>query len=145
MKKKIILFAIIICIPFCLYIYKNYKNQKVVYKEKIYLIQKGVFKQKNNVVNMSKTMDSYIIKESNDLYYIYAGVTLNANNIDIILEALNLNKADVYIKEQVISNKETIDNLKRYDEILSVLQDKESKKIIIKELINNYNKIESEV
>ena len=148
MKKEIILIAIIIGIISCTLVLKKYKTTKKteeVIPKTLYVIQTGVYKDKNNVIKLSKTIDTFSIEQIDTLYHVYVAATTNKGNINLILQALNLDSNEIYIKEKELTDKSKIEKIVKFDEELIHTDDIKNRKDIIKRRINVYNENLKEV
>ena len=95
----------------------------------IYVFQIGVFKSLDNAENFLEEYPSGGIYKDNDLYRVIIGVT--KSNREKLEKILNDKKQEYYVKE-LNANKDLLNELIQYDEVLKY-SDKE-------EAINNLNK-----
>lgn len=116
-------------------LYKNYDGLE--YQESdgnIYYIQYGVYTSSDAAFSNAINLDNYIIKEMDNKYYIYLGVT---TSYDIALQIQELyEEKDIYsyIRSDYVENSETLELLKEYD---LRIENNEEIKNVIKEIFNN--------
>lgn len=123
MKKNIIIvitLGILVGYLFGNLIYKNYDGVKYLEEDgNIYYVQYGVYTSeeaaKKNVLNL----DSYVIKELDDKYYVYLGVTTSYENALRIQNIYQDRDIYTYIRSDYVENSETLNKLKEYDLKLS--------------------------
>ena len=134
----VILFGSLIGYVFGNILFKNYKGIEYVNEDgNIYYLQYGVYTNKESAIENSKKLnDNYIIKEMNDKYYVYLGVT---ENYDLAIKLQKYYKDQniyTYIRSDYVENSETLDRLKEYD---NKIKDIEEDKIInvMKEIFEN--------
>lgn len=141
MKKNIILvilFGSIVGYLFGSILFKNYKG--IEYQENdgnIYYLQYGVYTTKESAIDNTKKLDNnYIIKEMDDKYYVYLGVT---EDYDLALKIQKYYKDKniyTYIRSDYVDNSETLNKLKEYDNQIKDNQDEEIISVM-KEILEN--------
>ena len=103
------------------YIYKKYEkdNSKDVFSEtnSVYLLQYGVYKEKESMMEAGSNISDYFFYNDKDGYHIIIGITSNKDNLDKIKNSLNITN-DIYLKEVNINNNEFLENLKQYDNLI---------------------------
>ena len=119
-------------------LFHNYKGIDYVNEDgNIYYLQYGVYTNKESAIeNTKKLNDNYILKEIDDKYYVYLGVT---ENYDLALKLQNYYKDKniyTYIRSDYVENSETLDKLKEYD---NKIKDTNEEEIInvMKEIFDN--------
>ena len=119
-------------------LFHNYKGIDYVNEDgNIYYLQYGVYTNKESAIeNTKKLNNNYILKEMDDKYYVYLGVT---ENYDLALKLQNYYKDKniyTYIRSDYVENSETLDKLKEYD---NRIKDTNEEEIInvMKEIFDN--------
>lgn len=119
-------------------LFHNYKGIDYVNEDgNIYYLQYGVYTNKESAIeNTKKLNNNYILKEMDDKYYVYLGVT---ENYDLALKLQNYYKDKniyTYIRSDYVENSETLDKLKEYD---NKIKDTNEEEIInvMKEIFDN--------
>ncbi len=119
-------------------LFSNYKGIDYVNEDgNIYYLQYGVYTNKESAIeNTKKLNNNYILKEMDDKYYVYLGVT---ENYDLALKLQNYYKDKniyTYIRSDYVENSETLDKLKEYD---NRIKDTNEEEIInvMKEIFDN--------
>lgn len=119
-------------------LFHNYKGIDYVNEDgNIYYLQYGVYTNKESAIeNTKKLNNNYILKEMDDKYYVYLGVT---ENYDLALKLQNYYKDKniyTYIRSDYVENSETLDKLKEYD---NKIKDTNEDEIInvMKEIFDN--------
>ena len=138
MKKKILV-VVIIGVIFASIIFLKYKkeSEKISSTETVYLLQIGAYKNNENVVKVTKTLPNYVILEEEGTTKIIIGITKDDNNI----EKLSQNYETVYIKELQMENKEFLDYLTKYDNLLNYTNNSDTIEEINNKVLNKYNEI----
>ena len=123
MKKKVILVilgGIFFGYLFGLIFFKNYKGFDYLESDgNIYYLQYGVYttlESANN--NTSNLNEVYYIKELDNKYYVYLGVTADYDKALKLKDIYEKNNIHIYIRSDYVENSETLDKLKEYDELL---------------------------
>lgn len=141
MKKNIIIVITLGILTGYLFghlIYKNYDG--VEYKDfdgNIYYVQYGVYTNNEAACENAKKLENYIIKEIDEKYYVYLGVTTSYNTALKIQELYNSKDIYSYIRSDYVENSETLNALKEYDLKMEELKDEEEIQSVIKEIFEN--------
>ena len=146
MKKyiKYILIAAFIGILLGKYTFNQYKNRSInvnkTTNEEIYLLQYGVFKNKNNMTNSTKDLINYFYFKDNKGYHVLIGIIKNKKILQKIVDSYGLT-GNIYMKGVKINNQEFIEELKQYDYLIEQTNDKN---IIInaqKQVLSKYEEL----
>ena len=120
-------------------IYKNYDGGKYQdFDGNIYFVQYGVYTNNEAALENSKNLDNYIIKEIDDKYYVYLGITTSYNNALKIQELYNDKDIYTYIRSDYVENSETLNMLNEYDLRIEKASEEEEIKTVIKEIFENH-------
>lgn len=146
MKKFIftIMLAIIIGVIYGKLIFNQYdKELKDVFKEKekIYILQQGVYSKLENVEKNTSKVDFYIVEKDDQYYRVYVGITKNQNNINKIKEIFTKVGNDIYVREIFNNNEVFLEVLDQYDLLLSQVNDKEPILQIQKQVLSKYEEL----
>lgn len=99
--------------------YKQYEKEQHLDNEyNSYLLQLGVYNSKEEMNKKVKNIDSYMVIERNNKYYVYLGISTKKKNALKLKEAFNEQNIDVSIKKSVINNIEFMSNLEQFDILL---------------------------
>lgn len=99
--------------------YKQYEKEQHLDNEyNSYLLQLGVYNSKEEMNKKVKNIDSYMVIERNNKYYVYLGISTKKKNAEKLKEAFNEQNIDVSIKKSVINNIEFMSNLEQFDILL---------------------------
>ena len=138
MKKNIIIvitFGILIGYLFGFLIFKNYnENQYLSSDGNIYYIQYGVYNSKDVALSNASKLTNYIIKELDEKYYIYLGVTTSLDNALKIQNLYSDKDIYTYIKADYVKNSETLEKLKEYDDLINEKVSETEIESVIKEI-----------
>lgn len=141
MKKNIIIVIILgifIGYLFGNLIYKNYAGIEYLESDgNIYYVQYGVYTTNEAAISNSLKLDNYIIKELDEKYYVYLGITTSYNNALKIQNMYLDNNIYSYIRDDYVKNSETLNILKAYDEKINEYSDFDNIKSVIKEIFEN--------
>lgn len=134
MNKKYFIIVLFIAIAFSFIIYKAYKyrNQNI---NTVYFLQIGAYKNYDNVVNVTRSLDNYILLEENNLYKVFAAVTMN-DNIYSKLSKYYSKDFNSYKKSIRINDKDLINKIEKYDILLNSVDTREEVNLIVKEELN---------
>ena len=119
-------------------IYKNYDG--VEYKDfdgNIYFVQYGVYTNSEAANENTKNLENYMIKEMDDKYYVYLGITTSYNTALKIQEIYNSKDIYSYIRSDYVENSETLNVLKEYDLKIEELETEDEIQSVIKEIFEN--------
>ena len=98
-------------------IFNNYKGKNYLESDgNIYYLQYGVYTTLDAATNNSKNLThANFIREMDDKYYVYLGVTTNLKKAEELKEKYKNENIHVYIRSDFVENSETLDKLKNYD------------------------------
>ena len=140
MKKNIIIvitFGILAGYLFGNLIYQNYDGVEYLNEDgNIYYVQYGVYTSNDAAFRNVSNLDNYVIRELDDKFYVYLGVT---TSYDMALRIKNLYKdKDIYtyIRSDYVENSDTLNKLKEYDQKLAEAN-LEDVMVVIKEIFEN--------
>ena len=126
------------------YIFNQYKEDtKQTIKDTnntIYLLQYGVYKDKNNMTESTRDLKNYLYYKDDKGYHVVIGITRNKKNSKKIVDSYSIS-ANIYIKGIILNNYEFIELLDQYDILLDQTNDKE---IIInaqKQILSKYEEL----
>jgi len=135
MKKQVIIviiFGSLIGYFFGKIFFQNY----YVDKENIYYLQYGVYTSyevaNTNTEHLNVT---HVIKEYDDKYYVYLGVTADYDVALKLQELYEEMSIYTYIRSDYVENSELIDVLKTYDKQLTSFENVD---VVMKEIFDNY-------
>ena len=94
------------------------KEQHLDNEYNSYLLQLGVYNSKEEMNKKVKNIDSYMVIERNNKYYVYLGISTKKKNAEKLKEVFNEQNIDVSIKKSVINNIEFMSNLEQFDILL---------------------------
>ena len=141
MKKQIIvviLFGSLVGYLFGSILFKNYKGVEYLNDDgNIYYLQYGVYTTKESAIeNTKKLNDNYIIKEMDNKYYVYLGITEDYNLALKIQKYYKDKNIYTYIRSDYVENSETLDKLKDYDKKMKDIKEEEIISVM-KEILEN--------
>ncbi len=145
--KKIIIVSVLIGVGVSLFLYFNYKNnnnEELAINSKIYMLQIGAYKNYENVSKITKTLNSYVIEEQENLHHVYVGLTGNEKNIDKIKAFYEKNGDNIYVRVKNIDNEEFMKKLSAYDYMISSAESKDAILTINKEILKTYEELKHE-
>lgn len=139
MKKYFLTIVISLLIGFLLsnYMIKEYDSSILVFNEKktVYLIQQGVYSSIDSMKNNTSKLTDYIYTNSDNLYYVYVGLTFDVENIEKIQEYYDF---DTFVKTTTINDQDLISYIEKYDLILKQTNDTETIGEIVKNVLKKY-------
>lgn len=147
MKKYLfpVVVSLIIGIGMAYFIIKQYEDMPALavssQAENLYYIQRGVYSDLDNMKSNMQDFTHYIYSVEDNQYYAYIGITTSKENA---LKIQNYYKSvgyDTFLKDKITDNKEFINILKQYDELLSKTDDNESIKVICNQVLAKYEEL----
>lgn len=141
MKKYIVTIIISLLVGFLLsnYVIKEYDADVFsAFSEKktLYLIQQGVYSSVESMKENTSNLNEYIYSNIDNLYYVYIGITLDVENTTKIQNAYkNMN---TIVKTNIITDKELIEYIEKFDIVLKETSDNETVKEITKQVLKKY-------
>lgn len=137
--------SLIIGVSMAYFIIKQYETLPALAvssdAESLFYIQRGVYSDMDNMKNNMKDFTHYIYNVEENQYYAYIGITTSKENA---LKIQNYYKSlgyDTFLKEKITDNKDFINILKQYDELLAKTDDNESIKVICNQVLAKYEEL----
>lgn len=141
MKKNIVIVIILgslIGFLFGNLLFKNYEGIEYMDEDgNIYYVQYGVYTSNEAAVNNASKLNNYKIIELDDKYYVYLGVT---TDYDLAVKIQNMYKEKdiyTYIRSDYVSNSETLELLKQFDDKLKDKENEEEIESVMQEIFEN--------
>ena len=103
-------------------------------KDKIYMLQVGVYEKEEQMNNAFKDYNKYLSIKEKDGYHLYVGITKSDEIAKRIKEFYEKDGYSIYIRESIENNKAFISILSEYDKIIDITSTNdigEIKKIVI--------------
>ena len=147
MKKYLfsVTVSLIIGIGMAYFIIRQYEDMPALAvsseAETLYYIQRGVYSDLDSMKNNMSEFTHYIYSVENNQYYAYIGITTSKENA---LKIQNYYKSvgyDTFLKDKITDNKDFINILRQYDELLSKTDDSESIKVICNQVLAKYEEL----
>ena len=136
--------SIIIGILIGKYVFNQYNDDAIntikESEEIVYLMQYGVYKNENNMIESTKKLANFLYYKDDDGYHVLIGITKNKKNKQKIVDSYGLS-VNIYMKEVKINNREFIELLNQYDILIDQTNDKN---IIInsqKQILSKYEEL----
>ena len=147
MKKYLLTFLIAIVIGFFLSNfflrqYNDFNGIKVSgIGEELYFIQYGVFSNLESLEENTIELQNYVYTKQDNLYYVYVGITSIEENAKKIVELYKSLGYDTIIKRFSITNKDFLELLVNYDEVLKSTSDNTAISSIINQVLTKYEEV----
>ncbi|HHX16677.1 MAG TPA: hypothetical protein GX725_02015 [Mollicutes bacterium] len=109
-------------------------------KEKIYVLQQGVYSSAENVEKHTTNLDYYIVDKDNEYYRVYVAITHNKDNVEKLKQHYKSKGNDIYVRELDVKNLEFLELIKQYDLLLESSGDNEIEQIE-KQVISKYEEL----
>ena len=109
--------------------------------ESLYYIQIGVYQDMNTMSDNMKDFTNYIYNVEDNQYHSYIGITTSKDNASKIQNYYKEAGYETVIEERVTDNKDFINILRQYDELLSKTDDSESVKVICNQVLAKYEEL----
>lgn len=108
-------------------------------KDKIYMLQVGVYENENQLKKFND-YNKYLYLKDDQGYHLYVGISKNEEVVSKIKELYKKDGYSIYVKESIESNKSFLSILSEYDKIIGALTDNDVKEIE-KIIISNYKEM----
>lgn len=147
MKKYLLTFLIALIIGFFLsnFFLKQYDDFNGIKVsntgETLYFIQYGVFSNLESLEENTISLQNYVYSKQDNLYYVYVGITKLEENAKKIVEFYKKLGYDAIIKEFGITNKDFLELLVNYDEVLKNTDDETAISSIINQVLMKYEEV----
>lgn len=147
MKQYLLTFVMALIIGFFLNYffinqYDDYKGIKVSnIGEELYFIQYGVFSSIESMEENTISLENYIYNTIEDKYYVYVGITKEEENANKIINYYKNLGYETIIKKYSITNKEFIEVLKNYDEVIKNTEDNTALASITSQILTKYEEV----
>ena len=147
MKKYLfpVTVSLIIGIGMAYFIIRQYEDMPALAvsseAETLYYIQRGVYSDLDSMKDNMKDFTHYIYSVEDNQYYAYIGITTSKENA---LKIQNYYKSvgyDTFLKNKITDNKDFINILRQYDELLFKTDDSESIKVICNQVLAKYEEL----
>ncbi len=109
-------------------------------KDKIYMLQIGVYSTENSMKKSFGNYKKYLYLEEDDGYHLYVGITKSMENAKRIKDLYKKNGYSIYVKETIEDNKSFLSILSEYDKIINIVSSNDIKEIE-KIVISNYKEM----
>ncbi len=109
--------------------------------ESLYYIQRGVYQDMNTMSDNMKDFTNYIYNVEDNQYHSYIGITTSKDNASKIQNYYKEAGYETKIEERITDNKDFINILKQYDELLAKTDDSESVKVICNQVLAKYEEL----
>ena len=147
MKKYLfpVTISLILGISMAYFIIKQYETMPSLAvsseAETLYYLQRGTYSDMENMQNNMKEFTNYIYNVEENEYHTYIGITSSKENATKIQNYYKENGYETEIQEKITDNKDFINILKQYDELLSKTEDSESIKVICNQILSKYEEL----
>lgn len=122
--------------------YKQYeKEQNLDNDYNSYLLQLGVFQSKEDIEKNVSNIESYMVVENNNLFYVYLGISTKKDNAEKVKDAFLDKDIEVSIKKTVIDNVEFMSNLEQFDVLLDSASSNEDIMSINEVIMSSYEEM----
>ena len=109
--------------------------------ETLYYIQRGVYQDIDTMNDNMKNFTNYIYNVEDNQYHSYIGITTNKENVSKIQHYYKEVGYETEVEERITDNKDFINILKQYDELLTKTDDSESVKVICNQVLAKYEEL----
>ncbi len=145
--KKTLIYGIIFATlgaTFGFNIFKNSKDKVLdVFKDSAnyYVLQEGVYSNEEIMQENIKNLDSKIIEEENEKYYVYVGITTKKENAIKLKKIYESKGYQLYLKELKIASAEFYNNTVQFDMLINKTNKEEEILTIEEVVLANYDEI----
>ena len=147
MKKYLfpVITSLVIGIFLAYFLIKSYDNIENISVSKnaetIYYVEKGIYSNKENMLESMNDFEYYIYNVDNNMYYTYIGISTNKKNAEKIQGYYKQKGYDTNIREKITDNVGFITILRQYDELLSATKDGNAISTICNQVLAKYEEL----
>lgn len=109
--------------------------------ETLYYIQRGVYQDIDTMNDNMNDFTNYIYNVEDNQYHTYIGITASKDNASKIQNYYKEVGYETEVEERITDNKDFINILRQYDELLSKTDDSESVKVICNQVLAKYEEL----
>lgn len=147
-KNLIILFSCLLVGIFLSKIILNQYDRNEIVKtstnntiEEVYFFQIGVYSNEENAHEAVNNLDSYLIVNDNNSYFIYAAITKTLENKEKLEKYFKDLSYDFYVKKIKIDNSGFLENLEQFDILLKQASTNDEIKSVNKSILATYEEM----
>lgn len=147
MKQYILTFVVALFIGFFLadFFIKQYDDYNGIKVSnlgyELYFIEYGKYESIDEMEKNTMNLENYIYNVVDDKYYVYIGITELESNANKIVEYYKKMGYETNIKKFGIANKEFIDIIKNYDNLLSNIEDDIAFSSLVSQILTKYEEV----
>lgn len=138
-----IVLSIVIGLFFGKVFFDNYKSSSLTVfdeKDKVYMLQIGVYSSEEKMKLSFKNYDKFLYIEKDDGIHLYVGITKDKEIASRIKDYYEKKGYSIYIKESILDNQSFLSVLGEYDKIIGITGDNDLKGIE-EIVISNYKEM----
>lgn len=138
-----IFLSIVVGLFFGKVFFDNYKDTSLTVfdeKDKVYMLQIGVYSSEEKMKGSFKNYKSFLYINGDDGYHLYVGVTKDKEIASKIKEFYEESGYSIYVKENILDNKQFLSILGEYDKIINITSKKDIPEVE-KIVISNYKEM----
>lgn len=138
-----IVLSIVIGLFFGKVFFDNYKSSSLTVfdeKDKVYMLQIGVYSSEEKMKSSFKNYDKFLYIEKDDGIHLYVGITKDKEIASRIKDYYEKKGYSIYIKESILDNQSFLSVLGEYDKIIGITGDNDLKGIE-EIVISNYKEM----
>lgn len=109
-------------------------------KDKVYMLQIGVYSSEEKMKSSFKNYEDLLYISSDDGYHLYVGITKDKQIASRIKEYYEKDGYSIYVKENILDNKQFLSILGEYDKIIDITSESDIPEIE-KIVISNYKEM----
>lgn len=146
MKYKFLIpitLSIVVGLFFGKVFFDNYNSSSLTVfdeKDKVYMLQIGVYSSKEKMANSFKNYEKLLYISADDGYHLYVGITKTKKNASRIKEYYEKKGYSIYVKENIVDNKQFLSILGEYDKIIDITSEDDIPEVE-KIVISNYKEM----
>lgn len=147
MKQYIFTFVVALIIGFflCNFFIKQYDDYNGIKVAntgyELYFIEYGAYDTISDMEKNTINLENYIYNEKDNKYYVYIGVTELLDNANRIVEHYKNLGYETSIKKFGITNKEFMEIIKNYDNLLKSIEDETAFSSLISQVLTKYEEV----
>lgn len=104
-------------------------------------LQVGVYSTIENMKKSCSNIENYIYMEEDSKYHVYVAITGNETNLEKLKGYFGEQGYVTYKKTLVIHNAKFIEELEKYDDLLSKTEDMKAVRVVITNVLNSYKEL----
>ena len=107
----------------------------------VYFLQLGVYTNEDSMNSDTKNVENKLVIKEDNKYYVYVGISKSKNNLKKISKMYDDLGYSLYIKEQIVMNREFMVNLEQFDKLLKLAESEDEVNTVNSVILSSYEEM----